>query len=323
MSSRVKPEGADGPAIDASAVRYRIRHVTDYRYQSSVVLAHHLLHLKPRSLADQARAAHRIMITPKPLVMADHDDCFGNPETYIAIQEPHIGLTIESELEIERKPVAPIDPAATPAWDELRDHLSSAANRPARLAASFAYASPRTPASQPLLAYAAPSFPAGRPVGTAAAALMKRIHEDFVFDPSATTVSTPVERVFAARRGVCQDFAHLQIACLHALGLSARYVSGYLNTKAPEGSPRLQGADASHAWLAVWCGGDVWLDLDPTNDQIAGGDYITIAWGRDYDDVSPVRGVLFGGGANRLTVKVDVETVASEPEPAGDAHLFD
>jgi transglutaminase-like putative cysteine protease len=310
MSSPDKPDSAKIGGTPAGAVRYRVRHVTDYRYQRNVVLAHHLLHLKPRDLSDQVSGAQRIMITPKPLVTAEHVDCFGNLTTYIAIQQPHIGLTIESELEVERKPPAAIDPAATPPWEELRDRLASASDRGARLAAAFAYASPRIAPSPALLAYAAPSFSAACPIGVAASHLMQRIHKDFVFDPSATTVATPVDQVFAARRGVCQDFAQLQIACLRALGLPARYVSGYLNTTAPEGVPRLQGADASHAWLSVWCGGEAWLDLDPTNDQLAGSDYITIAWGRDYGDVSPVRGVLFGGGANQLTVKVDVETLA-------------
>lgn len=308
MSSRDRPEGdGDASAPSGAVTRYRIRHVTDYRYQSSVILAHHLLHLQPRELPDQTRSAQHIMITPKPLVMAEHVDCFGNPTTYIAIQEPHIGLTIESELEIERRAAAEIDPTVTSPWDELQERIASAADRGARLAATFAFPSPRIAPSLALRAYAAPCFPTGRPIGEAAAELMQRIHEDFTFDPTPTNVATPLDKVFATRRGVCQDFAQLQIACLRAFGLAARYVSGYLNTKAPEGKPRLQGADASHAWLAVWCGDDHWLELDPTNDQLAGGDYITIAWGRDYDDVSPVRGVLFGGGANQLRVMVDVE----------------
>ncbi|HLY44559.1 MAG TPA: transglutaminase family protein [Stellaceae bacterium] len=308
MSTRDKPEGA---ASAAGAIRFRVRHVTDYRYQTSVVLAHHLLHLKPRVASLQTNTAQRIMITPKPLVTAEHEDCFGNPATYIAIQEPHVGLTIESELEVERKPPVAIDLAATPAWETLRDKLGVAAERSARLAAAFAYSSPRIASSPAIRAYAASSFVPGRPIGVAASALMKRIHDEFIFDPSATTISTPVDQVLAARRGVCQDFAQLQIACLRSLGLPARYVSGYLRTEAPDGGPRLQGADASHAWLSVWCGGDLWLDLDPTNDQLVGSDYVTLAWGRDYDDVSPVRGVLFGGGANHLTVRVDVEPIVS------------
>jgi len=309
MSTRDRPERT---ASTAGAIRYRVRHVTDYRYQTSVVLAHHLLHLKPRVASDQVNAAQRIMITPKPLVTAEHDDCFGNPATYIAIQEPHIGFTIESELEVERKPpLVAIDLAITPPWEVLRDRVATATERPARLAAAFAYPSPRIASSPAIRAYAGQSFKSGLPIGVAASALMKRIHEEFVFDPSATTVATPVDQVLAARRGVCQDFAQLQIACLRSLGLPARYVSGYLRTKAPEGAPRLQGADASHAWVSVWCGGELWLDLDPTNDQLVGGDYITLAWGRDYDDVSPVRGVLFGGGANQLTVQVDVEPIMS------------
>jgi transglutaminase-like putative cysteine protease len=242
--------------------------------------------------------------------MAEYIDCFGNPVTYLAIQEPHGGLVVDSELEIEQKPITPIDPASTPPWEELRDRIAGAVDHASRRAAAVAYASPRIPPLPALAAYAAPSFVAGIPIGVAATALMERIHQDFVFDPTATTVTTPLDKVLTTRRGVCQDFAHLQIGCLRALGLAARYVSGYLHTMAPPGAPRLQGADVSHAWLAVWCGGDTWLDLDPTNNKIATAEYITLAWGRDYEDVSPVRGVLFGGGANALSVKVDVESLS-------------
>lgn len=318
MSSPDKPEAA--AEVDAGAARrYRIRHITDYRYQSPVVLAQHLLHLKPRAVAEQKDVTHHLAIEPQPRVVAEHRDCFDNPAIYIAIQEPHQGLTLTSELTIERRAAAaPIDLAATPPWDALRDRLAVAAEPEAREAAAFAYPSPRIPYTSGLLAYAQESFAPGMPIGVAARHLTARIHADFAFDSTATTVATPLDQVFAARRGVCQDFAHLEIACLRALGLSARYISGYLRTRPPEGAPRLRGADASHAWLSVWCNGENWLDLDPTNDQIVGGDHITLAWGRDYDDVSPVRGVLFGGGANRLAVSVDVEMLAAD-EPCGPA----
>jgi len=321
MSTPGKPDApaASRTAIEGGeAIRYRVRHVTAYRYQSSVVLAHHLLHLKPRPHPDQALAACRIEISPQPSVIHAYADCFGNEVTYLSLQEPHLDLTIESRLELERKPSPGLDLAATPSWEELRARLAVAAEAGPRRAAGFAYASPRIPKLAALAEYAAPSFPNGRPVGLAAIDLMERIHRDFVFDPAATTVSTPLDEVLATRRGVCQDFAHLQIGCLRAIGLAARYVSGYLRTAAPAGAPRLQGADASHAWLAVWCGADGWLDLDPTNNQLAGLDYLTLAWGRDYDDVSPVRGILFGGGANQLAVKVDVEPISApsaEPNP--------
>jgi transglutaminase-like putative cysteine protease len=159
--------------------------------------------------------------------------------------------------------------------------------------------------------FARPSFPAGRPIAAACLDLKSRIHREFVYDPVATTITTPLVEVLAQRRGVCQDFAHLAIGCLIALGIPARYVSGYLRTTPPDGKPRLVGADASHAWLSVWCGGTTWLDLDPTNDHANPSDFVTIAWGRDYQDVSPMRGVLLGGGSQKLVVEVDVEPLGN------------
>jgi transglutaminase-like putative cysteine protease len=288
--------------------RYRVRHVTRYRYLESAVLAHHLLHLEPRSLPRQRNAGWRLTVEPEPAVVARHIDCFGNPATYLSIEQPHDALTIASEIEVELTPSPTIGLAATPPWEDIGARLDGAKDVAAREAAAYAYASPRVPYLSALLAYAAPSFMPGRAIGEAAAELTERIHRDITFDTAATTVATPLAAVLAARRGVCQVLAHLQIGCLRALGLAARYVSGYLRTVGPAGSPPLQGADASHAWMSVWCG-DAWLDLDPTNNQIVTSDHVTLAWGRDYGDVSPVRGVLFGGGPHDLSVMVDVVPV--------------
>jgi transglutaminase-like putative cysteine protease len=304
MPSRVPPD-------ERAAVRhYRVRHVTRYRYQPSVELSQHLLHLEPRPLPGRQQARWSLAVEPTPSVTAKHLDCFGNPVTYLAIQEPHDALTLTSDLAIEVRAAAAVDLAATPSWESLRAALAAAAAGAAVEAAEFAHESSRVPLVDELLGYAVPSFPAGRPIGLAARDLALRIHDDFVFDPAATTVATPLGEVLATRRGVCQDLAHVGIGALRALGLAARYVSGYLRTHPPPGRPRLRGSDMSHAWISVWCGGGLWLDLDPTNDKTTPLDYVTVAWGRDFGDVSPARGILFGGGSHTLDVMVDVEPVA-------------
>jgi transglutaminase-like putative cysteine protease len=320
MSPPVPPDDAAPDAATptaAVALRYRIRHRTEYRYGQSVALAHHLLTLQPRPLAHQHCLAQEIAIEPVPTVTGDHVDSFGNRVRYLAIEALHDGLVVDSRLEIEAAPGPAIDVAATPPWETLREPLARDGDEEARIAVAFAFASPRVPLLRTLADYARRSFTPERPVGMAAMDLMARIHRDFAFDPRATTVTATLDEVLVARRGVCQDLAHVGIGCLRALGLSARYVSGYIRTLAPPGRERLRGADASHAWLALWCGGEEWLDLDPTNNQTASTDYVTVAWGRDFDDVSPVRGVLFGGGSHRLSVMVDVDLVPPDDAAAG------
>ena len=289
--------------------RYRVQHVTRYAYAESVELAQHLLHLEPRALAPRQSTTWSLAVVPEPSVMARHLDSFGNPVTYMAFQEPHGSLQVTSAIEVEVRQGRAIDLAATPPWEEMAAAIAAAPHEAARRAAAFAYASPRIPPLAGLHDYAAASFAPKRPIGEAARDLVSRIHRDFVFDPVATTVATPLATVFQSRRGVCQDLAHVALSGLRGLGLAARYVSGYLRTIPPAGAPRLRGSDASHAWISVWCGGDDWLDLDPTNDQASALDYVTVGWGRDYDDVSPARGVLFGGGSHTLAVMVDVEPV--------------
>lgn len=290
-----------------ATLRYRIRHKTTCTYSSNIQHAQHVLHLDPRPLAWQKIHLNRISIEPKPETMATHLDYFGNPVTYVALEAPHdlLVIGVDFDVEVAERPMP--DFAATPAWEVVADEIKSALKPDAKKANLFSFASTMIPPLPQLRDYALPSFTPGRPIAQAALDLICRIHADFVFDPVATTIATPLAEVIQNKRGVCQDFAHLAIGALRAMHLSARYVSGYLRTVPPPGKKRLIGADASHAWLSVWCGGDTWLDLDPTNGRPGSTDLVTLAWGRDYDDVSPMRGVLIGGGSQKLVVEVDVE----------------
>ena len=290
------------PARQGDAVRYRARHVTSYDYSDAVGSSHQLAHLIPRALPRQTVLASRIEVRPSPAVWSPRRDWFGNEMVQFTIETRHKHLVIEAECEVELR--APPPPAPGPAWDDVRARLD-AGGPDALDALEFRFDSALVRTSADLAAYAAPSFPPGRPMAEALRDLNARIHSDFTFDPQATTLATPIQEVLANRRGVCQDFAHLAIGCLRSLGLAARYVSGYLRTIPPPGRPRLVGADASHAWLSAWTGGD-WLDLDPTNNCLPGLDHIVLAWGRDYDDVAPVRGIIDGGGSHTLSVAVDV-----------------
>jgi transglutaminase-like putative cysteine protease len=300
------------PALPPSgaAVRYRARHRTRYDYGEDVPVSHHLVHLATRSHPRQRCRRILLTVTPTPAVRWDFSDYFGNPVSYVAVQEPHGWLEVASEIEVEVRPPPPFAAAGTPPWGELRLLAPALAGADEATAiGQFVFDSTLIRTTADLADYARPSFVRDRPIAEALIDLNRRINTDFAFDPTATTVATPLAEVLAKRRGVCQDFAHLAIGCLRALGLPARYVSGYLRTLPPPGRPRLVGADVSHAWLSAWCGGDHWLDLCPTNGRLVDADFITIAWGRDFDDVSPVRGVIFGGANQKLLVQVDVEVI--------------
>jgi len=292
-------------------MQYAVRHRTIYRYSQPVSISHHVLHLVPRRHERQVLHASSLAIAPHPAVRSDAEDYFGNPVTFLTIQEQHEQLAIESRSLVEV--VAPEDPAAsrTMPWERIFRHLEQRATRDDIAVLQFAFDSPYAQASDDLAGYALESFLPGRPVLEAALDLTRRIHRDFRYDSAATSVSTPVDEVFKLRRGVCQDFAHLQLACLRALALPARYVSGYLLTRAPPGKEKLVGSDASHAWISVWCAEAGWVDLDPTNDRPAGDEHVTLAWGRDYGDISPINGVTFGGGEHVIDVAVDVIPVES------------
>ena len=285
---------------------YEVSHRTVYRYSLPVSISHHLLHLTPRHGRWQTCRDTALEITPAPSVRTPSTDYFGNPTTFLTVQQSHMELVLHalSSIDVADRPVT--EPAETPAWESVRDTVRGDRSSEALQALEFTFASPYVPLASELRAYAARSFRPGHPILEGARELTSRIYRDFTYEPGATTLGTGVQRAFAMRRGVCQDFAHIQIACLRALGLPARYISGYLLTRPPEGKERLVGADASHAWLSVWVPGHHWIDLDPTNDLIPGREHITIGWGRDYGDVSPVSGVMFGGGAHEVKVAVDV-----------------
>lgn len=315
MPSPAQPEAgparhAPQPAAQSAPVRYRVRHTTRYHYDEPVTASHHQVHLIPRAHPRQRIRRCLLSIDPDPTVRDDDEDYFGNPVTFFAVQEPHQSLTITAESDIEVRPPPVIDLAATRPWETLRDWLRMGA-QPADAADVDQYAAESTliAISPELMDFAAPSFPSARPAGLAALDLMERLHRDFVFDPTATTVATPLLEALEKRRGVCQDFAHIMVGCLRTMGLPARYVSGYLRTLPPPGQPRLIGADVSHAWASAWLGDDIWVDFCPSNGRFADQDYVTVAWGRDYQDVSPVRGVIQGAGTHSLSVEVDVEVV--------------
>ncbi len=293
---------------------YRIEHETRYAYEAAVATSQHVAWLEPRAVPRQILRSYALTIEPEPLRLLRRLDYFGNVVHQFELLRPHLEMRVVSEGIVEiQEPDALPAPDWSPAWEGVRDQLRHARTLETRLVSEFAFESPQIAIDQNIAAYARSCFGAGRPMLEGAIALMHRIHDEFTFDPSATTPATPVSKVLADRRGVCQDFAHFQIACLRAMGLAARYVSGYLLTDPPPGQPRLIGADASHAWVSVFCPHHGWVDLDPTNQVIAGVRHVTVAWGRDYGDVTPLRGVLLGGKEHTLVVAVSVVPM----EPAG------
>jgi transglutaminase-like putative cysteine protease len=285
---------------------YNVRHKTTFDYTDAVSVSHHILRLTPREFPGQSCRETEILIDPAPPALQAHHDYFGNQVSVFTLHETHGILTIDSRSELEVVPRDPIDYSGSPEWETVRDAMSRPENESALMASQFIFDSERVSASAELADYARESFTEHRPILEAAMNLTQRIHEDFRFDTKATEVTTPVETFFEKRRGVCQDFAHLQVGCLRSLGLPARYVSGYLRTHPKPGRKRLIGADASHAWCAVWCPVNGWVDFDPTNNCVPSDGHITLAWGRDYNDVCPIHGVLLGGARHTLEVGVDV-----------------
>ncbi len=290
---------------------YKIIHRTTYKYKYPVSAGNHVASLKPRSFPRHQLIENEIDIQPAPATMTQRVDYFGNLLCFFTIQEPHRELVVEarSKVEIEDRTT----PAAEPdlLWNDAVRLLDGDCSPEGLDASQFRFESPRIRLRPEFAAYALKSFTPKRTLRAALLDLTARIHKDFRFDSKVTNVRTPVEEVFRKRRGVCQDFAHFQIACLRSLGLAARYVSGYLRTYPPKGQPRLVGADASHAWVSAYCPGTGWLDLDPTNNVVPSNGHVTLAWGRDYGDVSPLHGLILGGGAHALTVAVDMELLGS------------
>ncbi|MDQ8730981.1 transglutaminase family protein [Bradyrhizobium sp. LHD-71] len=286
---------------------YDIRHVTKYLYEFPVSSAALSLRLTPRSGGGQRCLDHSLLIEPRPKALRSEQDFFGNVVTTATIETGLTALKIEARARVDVSRSVVVPPGASLAWKEIAAAALEQTSLGADAPVHFLFASPHITLPAPVTAYAAESFPPGLPVVDGARDLARRICADFIYSPQVTDVSTPLDDAFAQRRGVCQDFAHIMIAGLRGLGLPAAYVSGYIRTISPEGQPRLEGADATHAWVSIWCGeGTGWLGIDPTNAMDAGDDHIVLAIGRDFSDVSPVHGVFVGSGAHQLEVAVDV-----------------
>jgi len=285
----------------------RVVHETTYRYAPRVDIAYHLACLMPQSGHAQQVADAGLAIEPKPAQQSTSADAFGNLRTWFALFTPHDVLRVRAESHVVVTPrFADLDPERSARWETLRSTLRYRVRAPFWPATDFLYASPFVPLLDELRSYAEASFPAGGRLIAGAIDLMHRIHADFEYRPESTSISTPLAEVFAQRRGVCQDYAHVMLGCLRALGLPAAYISGYLLTRPPPGQPQLLGADASHAWVSVWCPQLGWIDLDPTNDMVVGSTHVTLAVGRDFGDVTPLRGVIRGGAEHTMKVAVSV-----------------
>ena len=289
---------------------YDIRHVTSYSYESAVSFARCSLRLEPRNGDGQALISHSIDIRPRPAERTVRRDFYGTPTESVLIETAHRHLRIDSRsrVSVERRS---FDRAAdSPSWEQVRELAFAAASLGPSSPVGYVFASSLVPVLPQVTAYAGASFPQGGGIVAGAADLMRRIRSEFRYDSKATVISTPLAEVFRQRHGVCQDFAHVMIAGLRGLGLPAAYVSGYIRTIPPPGKPRLQGADATHAWVSVWCGGDLgWVGFDPTNDLMIANDHIVLATGRDFSDVSPVDGIIVGSRKQKLRVEVDVMPV--------------
>jgi len=287
-------------------MKYRIVHKTAYRYSEPASLSQNELFLHPRETVTQHVVNSQLNIVPEPQYRHRRTDYFGNIVDVFMVQHPHneLAMTAASVVDVAL-PVIPA-PESTPAWEDVALNLAEHLQPAALDAYQFVFASPLITVLPDARDFSQRAFPPRTPVLMGALDLIGRIFTEFTYDKSATTVDTTVAQVLAERKGVCQDFAHVAISCLRSLGLAARYVSGYLETQPPPGKPRLVGADASHAWVSLYVPDAGWVDLDPTNNVTAGEHHVTIAWGRDYGDVTPVKGVVMGGGRHNLSVMVDV-----------------
>lgn len=302
----------------------QITHTTTYHYTPQVNTAQHMAHLLPRTLTSQTVRQAELSISPTPAARGEHVDVYGNPRTFFSLPTAHTELNITATSLVETHPAADAtQPNTTPAWEQVRDHFLYHAGAAWDAATEFVFASPYVPIDTAFADYARTTFSVNKPVLQAACELMKRIHQEFTYASQSTDINTPVLVAMQQRKGVCQDFAHILLGCLRTQGLAARYVSGYLLTEPPEGQPRLIGSDASHAWVSIYvpdlqndslCTHGQWFDLDPTNNRWGlnspGVDYVTLALGRDYGDVSPVRGVIHGGANHTLDVGVTVMPIA-------------
>ncbi|HTW26856.1 MAG TPA: transglutaminase family protein [Acetobacteraceae bacterium] len=288
-------------------MKYRVRHTTRYAYRRPVDLASHMLHLLPRPLPWQEVISDALAIEPAPGRRVDASDAFGNRTTWLFLDQPHLAFEVTSEAVVAVRCPDPPEDAATPPWEAIAASARQGGAEGAA-AAEFTFPSRMAPASPTATAYAATSFPAGRPVLAGLRDLNQRIFREFTFRAGVTTLATPVSEVMHRREGVCQDFTHVMLSALRGLGLPARYTSGYIRTRPPPGRERRRGADQSHAWVGAWMGpAHGWVQLDPTNGVVVRDEHVVLAWGRDYGDISPLRGVILGGGAHSLQVSVDLD----------------
>lgn len=284
-------------------MRYQVQHKTAYTYSEPASVAHNLLHLRVPTMLRQSVEDFALLVEPKPRSIVSRTDYFGNQVHYFSLSEPHEGMTITSTSRVTVKPA--VIPSTSPAWEQI---VTAGRSDDFPLdVRQFLFPS-RHIGMLPILAeYGKTAFTKGRPIVEAVTELTTRIYKEYKYDSTVTSIQTPLEEVVRQRHGVCQDFAHVGIGTLRVLGLPARYVSGYLRTSPPPGKPRLVGADASHAWFSVFCGTELgWIDFDPTNNVVASTDHITLAHGRDFEDVSPIQGVVMGGGTRTMRVGVDV-----------------
>ncbi len=308
-AATVTDADADAPAEPSA--RLSVEHETRYEYAYPVEMAHHIACLRPLSDAAQTLRVFEMSVLPQPAQHSTRRDAYGNSRAYFALNVPHTELVVKARSEVEiRSRYHGLRPEQSLHIARVRERLTYRKKAAFEPASEFSYASPYVPLHEELRAYARESLHPSRPIAQGAIELMHRIHSDFRYAPASTDISTPLLEVLHRREGVCQDFAHLMLGCLRACGLAARYTSGYLLTQPPPGQPRLLGADASHAWVSVWCPGldapraGEWLGLDPTNDCLPGLHHIRVAYGRDFGDVTPLRGVIRGGGKHTLSVRV-------------------
>jgi transglutaminase-like putative cysteine protease len=282
-------------------------HITRYWYSGPVSMCHTEVHLTPRPRPHQTILEYALEVSPTPDSMTSLEDYFGNKVTYFSIAEPHRELVVTSRCLADIEASVPPALELSPPWEQVREEAAKRDTPDAFEAGQFVFESPSIRIGPPFAEYAAVSFTAGRPFLSAVEDLSRRIFTEFHYDRRATTIGTPVDDVLRTRRGVCQDFAHIMIACLRSLKLPARYVSGYLRS-----GNDFAGDEASHAWVSVWCPVFGWRDFDPTNNVMPSGGHFTVAWGRDYSDVTPVKGVALGGGEQVISVSVDVSPQGSE-----------
>ncbi|TNC83142.1 MAG: transglutaminase [Oleiphilus sp.] len=288
-------------------MHYRVSHTTRYTYESTVTVCQNIARLTPYSNHNQRCLKSFFNIDPAPQCMRSYMDAFGNQVTYFEISRPHqeLTITVVSEVEVKNQSQQELFKTDVP-WDRLRDQIRASRDERTIMVRDYCLPSPLVPIIAGVQEYALQSFLPGRPLMEATRDLMQRIFTEFKYDPSFTTISTPLQDVLQHRKGVCQDFSHLALASLRSLGLPARYVSGYIETIPPEGEEKMQGSDASHAWFSVYSPNNGWVEFDPTNNLVPDDQHISLAQGRDFADVTPLKGVIFGGGKHELDVAVDV-----------------